>query len=190
MGLAALQEWRQQAVKVVLLVVVIVALPSYIFTILNEVRAGRSSLLLWLYLGVYLAIVGLAFLPRLDFKVKAWLFILVAYMNAAASLARLGLAGSGRVYLVAMPVIAALIISPEAGLISAAVSLGLYTAFALLAHYGVLQGWISLLENPLSHRVLNERQAITVRVNDPQADLEIRERMRRLHVQSLLSAGR
>lgn len=146
---AALQEWRQQAVKVVLLVVVIVALPSYIFTILNEVRAGRSSLLLWLYLGVYLAIVGLAFLPRLDFKVKAWLFILVAYMNAAASLARLGLAGSGRVYLVAMPVIAALIISPEAGLISAAVSLGLYTAFALLAHYGVLQGWISLLENPL-----------------------------------------
>ncbi len=44
----------------------------------------------------------------------------------------------------------------------------------------------SLLKDPLSHRVLNERQAITVCVNDPQADLEIRERMRRLHVQSLL----
>jgi PAS domain S-box-containing protein len=147
----ALREWRTRTLYVFLLLVAAAGLPSYGYTIWNAVRnAQMPPPLLWVYLAVYLAFVTLAVSPRLDFRLRAWAFLLLAYVNAAASFTRLGLAGSGRLYLIAMPIVATLLVSMRSGYITACLSLAMYGIFALLAHLGLLGGWLALRTNPLT----------------------------------------
>jgi signal transduction histidine kinase len=141
--------WRVRALYVLLLVVAVVGLPAYVATIANAIQHGQMTLLLWAYAGVYLAFVGLALYPRLDFRLRAWSFVLLAYTNAVASFARLGLAGSGRLYLVTMPIIATVLLGGRAGYIVAALGLATYAAFAVLAHLGLLGAWVTVQTNPM-----------------------------------------
>ena len=74
----------------------------------------------------------------------------LAYANGIASLARLGLAGSGRLYLLVMPVVAALLLGARAGYISAAISLAIYGVFTYLAGSGQLASMLTQKLNPTS----------------------------------------
>jgi NarL family two-component system response regulator LiaR len=145
-----LLEWRAKALYVSLLVIVGAGLPAYASVLINAIQAAQMTPLIWGYLAVYLAFVGLAISPRLDFRIRAWGFLLLGYTNALASFARLGLAGSGRLYLIAMPVIATMLLGSWAGYITGFLSLVIYSAFALLAHWGLLGNWLTLQANPLT----------------------------------------
>ena len=142
-----LDEWRARALYVVLIVVAIAGLPAYILPVAN---ANQITPLLWVYFIIYLAFVGLAILPRLDVRLRGWALILLAYANAAASFARVGLAGSGRLYLVTMPVLATILIGSWAGYATAALSLIIYAVFAALAQAGVLGAWLTVQTNPVA----------------------------------------
>jgi PAS domain S-box-containing protein len=145
-----LSEWRTKALYVLLLAVAATGLPSYAYTIWNAMRHGQMPRpLLWIYLAAYLALVGLAFFHRLDFRLRAWGLFLLAYITAVASFARLGLVGSGRLYLVAVPVFAIVLAGTRAGYIAAALSLAIYAVFALVAHWGLLGNWLAVQANPL-----------------------------------------
>jgi signal transduction histidine kinase/putative methionine-R-sulfoxide reductase with GAF domain len=141
--------WRVRALYVLLFVVAVVGLPAYGVPIVNAIQHGQMTPLLWAYAGVYLAFVGLALYPRLSFRLRAWSFVLLAYINAVASFARVGLAGSGRLYLVTMPIIATVLLGGRAGYIIAAVGLATYAAFAGLAHLGLLGTWVTVQANPM-----------------------------------------
>lgn len=141
-----LDKWRAKALYVVLIVVAIAGLPAYVTPLIN---ASQITLHLWVYLVVYLAFVGLAVLPRLDVRLRGWAFVLLGYASAIASFARVGLAGSGRLYLVVMPVLATILIGSWAGYAMAALSLIIYAAFAALAQAGVLSAWLTVQANPV-----------------------------------------
>jgi PAS domain S-box-containing protein len=143
---ATLDKWRARALYVVLIVVAIAGLPAYVAPVVN---ASQMTPHLWVYLVVYLAFVGLAVLPRLDVRLRGWAFVVLAYANAVASFARVGLAGSGRLYLVVMPVLAIILISSWAGYATAALSLVIYVVFAALAQAGVLSAWLTVQTNPV-----------------------------------------
>jgi PAS domain S-box-containing protein len=145
-----LLEWRAKALYVSLLVIVGAGLPAYASVLINAMQTAQMTPLIWGYLAVYLAFVGLAISPRLDFRIRAWGFLLLGYTNAVASFARLGLAGSGRLYLIAMPVIATMLLGSWAGYITGFLSLVIYSVFALLAHWGLLGNWLTLQANPLT----------------------------------------
>ncbi len=149
-GETDLQAWRSRALYLVLVVVLGTGLPAYASTIVAAVLRGQATPLLWIYGGVYITFALLAFLPRLDVTLRAAAFFFVAYINAAASFARVGLAGSGRLYLMILPAAAVILINGRAGWLCLAVSLGMYAAFASLAAGGVLAQWLAEKENPLS----------------------------------------
>ncbi len=144
---ATLDEWRAKALYIVLVVITIAGLPAYVSPVINS---SRITPLLWVYVIVYFAFVGLAVLPRLDVRLRGWAFILLAYANAVASFARVGLAGSGRLYLVTMPVLATILIGSWAGYATAALSLILYAAFTALVQAGVLSAWLTVQTNPVT----------------------------------------
>ncbi len=73
------------------------------------------SPLLWVYAGVYVAFLLLAVVPSLSVPLRAWIIFILAYTNAAASFARVGLAGSGRLYLVFIPVAAVILVGTGPG---------------------------------------------------------------------------
>ena len=138
----AIQEvlagWRDRAVRVILGVVVVIGLPAWGAVVMNGIRSGEMGPLLWVYPIVYLTIVALALLPRIDHRVRIWGLLILAYVNGCASMARLGLLGSGRLYLLLVPVFAAVLVGGRAGLATAMLSLATYVFFAAQADSGVV----------------------------------------------------
>ena len=145
-----LQEWRTRALRMLLLVVAVAGLPAVLTAVLNAFLGGRMSVLLWVYVAVYGGLLALAFLSKLDVTIRAWIFIALIYALAVASFARMGLAGSGRLYFVFLPAIAIIFLGPGAGYLCLGLSLGGYAGFAALARADILGRWITEPANPLS----------------------------------------
>lgn len=133
----ALARWRERAVRVILGVVAVIGLPAWGAVVLNGIRSGETGPLLWVYPIVYLTIVALALLPRIDHRVRIWGLLILGYVNGCASMARLGLTGSGRLYLLLVPVFATVLVGARAGLATAMLSLATYVFFAAQAGAGV-----------------------------------------------------
>ncbi len=138
-----LKEWRRKAVTVLLLIAVTTGLPAYAVAVASAVRQGQMTPLIVGYVACYLGGIGLLILPRIDYRTKAWVFIGLSLMNAAASFGRLGLFGSGRLWLVVLPIIAAVILGARAAYIIAGSGIALYGVFMGLAHFRVLEGWLA-----------------------------------------------
>jgi len=145
-----LQEWRTRALRLLLIVVAAAGLPATGAVIVNAFISGKLSPLLWVYVAVYGGLIALAFLRRLDVTPKAWIFIGLVYAIAVASFARMGLAGSGRLYFVFLPAVAVIFLGPGAGYLCLGMSLGGYAGFAALAQADILGRWMTEAENPLS----------------------------------------
>jgi serine phosphatase RsbU (regulator of sigma subunit) len=137
----ALQTWRVKALHVILVVVALAGLPAWGAPILNGVRQGQFTVLLWIYGAVYLSMVALAALPRVDFRFRAWAFVMLGYTNAVVSFARLGLMGSGRLYLLVIPIFATVLIGSWAGVLTTGFSLAVYGLFLTFVYLG----WPTLL---------------------------------------------
>lgn len=129
-------EWRNRLLYMLLIVVVAAGLPAHIPAALQLSRELRNTTLLWSYAAAYLALLVLATHPELSFRTRSWGVLLLAYSNAFVSLARLGLTGSGRLYLIAIPAVVSLVIGTRAGYASVGLSLVLYGVFTLAAYMG------------------------------------------------------
>ena len=147
-----LRIWRRRALYALLTIVAIAGLPAYITPLVNARAAGGITPLLWAYLGIYIAFVALALAPALEESTRALGLLGLGYANAIVSMMRLGLAGSGRLYLLTMPVVAALLLGTRAGYAAAGVSLLIYAVFTVLAGNGLLEDLITQPLNPTALR--------------------------------------
>ncbi|HUJ74844.1 MAG TPA: hypothetical protein VL359_08295, partial [bacterium] len=145
-----IQAWRARALYLILIVLAISGLLAYGSTILDALVRRQMSPLLWVYAGVYVAFLIMAVIPSLSVPVRAWVVFILAYTNAAASFARVGLAGSGRLYLLFIPLAAVILVGSRAGWTCLAIGLGMYGIFGALAANNILIGWLTVPENPLS----------------------------------------
>lgn len=144
-----LLQWRARALRLVMLVGAASGLPAYLSVIANAFLNAQLTPLLWVYSAGYVGFDLLIFIPRIDVPVRAWLFLALTYAIAAASFARVGLAGSARLYLVFLPAAATILIGARGGYICLAISLALYAGFAALARAGILSRWLTESRNPL-----------------------------------------
>ena len=138
----AVAGWRARAVRAILAVVAVIGLPAWGTVIVNGIRSGETGPLLWVYPIVYLSIAALAFLPRIDHRLRIWGLLILGYVNGCASLARLGLTGSGRLYLLLIPVFTTVLVGTRAGLATAMISLATYIFFAAQAGAAAATSWI------------------------------------------------
>lgn len=134
--------WRARAVRVLLAVVAVIGLPAWGTVIANGIRSGEMRGLLWVYLIVYLAIAALAVLPGIDQRVRIWGLVILGYANGLASLARLGLDGSGRLYLLLVPIFTTVLVGTRAGLATAVASLVTYAFFAARVGAAASAAWV------------------------------------------------
>lgn len=144
----SLRVWRTRALYGLLTVVAVAGLPAYVAPIINARFGEGITPILWAYLGIYIAFVALALAPSLPESTRVYGLLGLVYANGIASLARLGLAGSGRLYLLVMPIVASLLLGGRAGYVSAAVSLAVYGAFTFLAGRGALDSLLTQQTNP------------------------------------------
>jgi PAS domain S-box-containing protein len=96
------------------------------------------------YTAAYAVIVVLLVLRRISDTWRALGFIIVMYSFAALALYSGWLAGSGRVYLLTLIVVAAVLINPRAGFVAAVICMLTYVAFGLAFNLG----WLKLRPLP------------------------------------------
>lgn len=138
---AVIARWRARAVRLILAFIAIIGVPAWGSVILNGIQSGKMTFLLWIYLFVYLALAALAFLPRIDHRLRIWGLLILGYANGCASIARLGLSGSGRIYLLLIPLFTTILVSTRAGLATAMLSLATYFFFAAQAGSAAAPAW-------------------------------------------------
>ncbi len=145
-----LAAWRGRAIAIILVVLAVTGLPAYASVVFSAVRRGLIFPLEVAYVSIYVVLVILALLPRVDYRLKVWGLIGTSYVNAMASFLRLGLVGSGRLWLIGIPVIATVILGSRAGYAAGLVSLLIYVFFFIFASMGHLDERLVVRENPLS----------------------------------------
>jgi signal transduction histidine kinase len=78
-----------------------------------------------------------------DYRLRAWGLILGGYAAGVLGLARAGLVGSGRLYLLALSPVAITLVGMRSGIVAALLSLLTYCGFALVTVQGELGSWLA-----------------------------------------------
>ena len=144
---SALRDWRTRVLNGLLTTAAAFALPVIGITVAPAFRHPETWPAALAFMAFYLFLLGLAFFRRLDMRLRAWGFLLVGQATAILATARGGLAGDGRVYFMAMPILALVLVGGRSGLLMGIISLVTYTVFAILAHQGQLEKWLVVSEN-------------------------------------------
>ncbi len=146
---APLRHWRIQILNWMLALGCLAGLPAIGLVVYDFIRSPQDWSVMVL-VGLYLVLVGLAVLRRLDSRIRAWGVLLVFYALGVISFGRGGLVGVGRQYLLVLPVIAIILVGLRSGLLMTIVSLLTMAVFAVLAQGGILAAWITEKNNPLT----------------------------------------
>jgi PAS domain S-box-containing protein len=144
-----LLEWRTKILNVFVSIVAVAAGAMTVITIVDAFsRPGQwPAVIVFTLLEIMLII--LAVFRRIDFRIRAWGVLLVPYAVGLTALAANGLGSSGRIYLVAVPIGALILIGVRPGMFMSAVSILTVVVFAVLADYGVLSHWLVSDRNSL-----------------------------------------
>ncbi len=133
----SLDKWRARAMLIVLAMVATLMLPLITATMTGHLISVAWPLRL-AYLLVYIALLA-AMLPFQGYFF-ARIAVLITAMSffCALQLATEQLTGSGRITLIAMPLLVLVLAGPRAGWITAAISLSIFGAVALMIRVGWL----------------------------------------------------
>lgn len=140
-------EWlaaqRHRALNAVLILVMVTGFAGLIVSVVAALRDGNTHNLPY-YATSYVAILAIFFARGLSDLRRAQLFLMLMYAFALFSFYAGWLAGGGRVFLLAMIVVASLLAGPKTSLSVFLVSFATYAAFGISFN----RGWLQLRDLP------------------------------------------
>jgi signal transduction histidine kinase/DNA-binding response OmpR family regulator len=148
-----LSEWRKRTLTHIYRGCTIIGIAGLIFVGASDGFLHPDQYLtMAVYLLLYLVIVVSAFRPGENHNLRAWIFISVIYFIGVISLARGGLSGVGRLFLLSLPVLAMILINLRATAIVSGALVSTLLTFTWLADKGVLEPFFywPLADNPFS----------------------------------------
>lgn len=137
-----MRQWRMRAVTIIYYVALAVTLPAIISTTISAVKIGSWFSLIIVY-AFYLLLACMAIFKNLDYRLRGWSLIIAGYAMAVTTLVVTGLEGSGRVYLMALPVLGFILTGTSGGWIAAGLSILIYGTFAIFAFTGLSESWLA-----------------------------------------------
>ncbi len=143
---AVVSEWRTKAMNVVVPVVALIGLPMLVVAVwLDGFRMG------WILRAAvaagFLMVVAAAWRRDWSLEGRALFFFAGAYGISAIQCALTGLAGSGRMGLLLLPILALILVSNRAGWLAAGISALMFGAATGLAAAGLLDKSLVIREN-------------------------------------------
>ncbi len=141
-----LRGWRSRSVGIVLWVIAIAALPTVVSGVV--LGRGRDDVTI-VMLIVYLAVVVVAFARTADYRLRGSVLLVAGYAMAVNSFVPFGLEGSGRSYLIVLPMMAFILVGVRAGWVATGASTLTYAVFSVFAYSGMLAQWLDPAYNRL-----------------------------------------
>ena len=139
---AALREWRTKILNGFLAIVAVAATVMTGMSAFDAIsRPGQwPPVILYFILTVLLA--TLALFRKIDSRIRTWGVLLVPYAVGVITLASFGLGSSGRLYLLALPIGALILVGVRSGILMSVLSILTLVVFAFLADRGALVQWL------------------------------------------------
>ena len=142
-----LAEWRTKILNVFLAVAAVAFIPVVGMTVMTAAREPGQWPAAALFSAMLLLLGVMALWRSLDSRIRASGLMMLGYAAAVVGLARGGLAGSGRDYLIVLPIIALILIGRRAGALLALLSALILAIFAILADRGYLLPYLVIEQN-------------------------------------------
>jgi signal transduction histidine kinase/DNA-binding response OmpR family regulator len=146
---SVLRAWRTKILNVFLAVVAVAGGVMIVVGVVDAFSRPDQWLSLIPFTVLEGLLVALALLRRLDPRIRAWGVLLVPYAIGVTNLISGGLDGAGRLYLLALPVGAVILIGVRSGILMAALSVVTFGVFTVLAGTGVLAPYLVGSRNSL-----------------------------------------
>jgi len=140
-----LAKWRISVVNLILLVGTISATVGTTVSIIDAIRRPDQWPAVILYASVLPIFTFFTIFRKIDYRIRTWAFLCTAYVIGFTVLLSLGLGGSGRIYLIVLPIIALILLGQRSGIVMGSISLVTLAAFILLSRYtNILRGFLLL----------------------------------------------
>jgi PAS domain S-box-containing protein len=146
-----LQSWRTRILNGFLVIVAVIVVVMTVVTILDALsRPGQWPVVI-IDIVLCVVMVGLGVFRGIDYRIRAWGTLLVPYVVGLTALATFGLGSSGRIYMLAVPIAALILLGTRPGMIMSVVSVLTLVAFAILADRGLL-----------AHTLIRDRNSLLI----------------------------
>ncbi len=120
-----------------------------VVSIADAVNRPGQWLPVILYTILELILAALAIFRKIDLRIRAWGVLLVPYAVGVTALASSGLGSAGRIYLLAVPIGALVLIGVKPAIIMTFLSVLTMAVFTFLANQGMLTQWLVSERNSL-----------------------------------------
>ena len=117
-----LRQWRTKILNVFLTVVAVAAGAMTVMSILDTTSRPDQWPIMILAGILTLVLAALAIFRGIDSRIRAWGLLLVTYAISVIDLVTYGLGSSGRLYLMALPIFALILIGVRAGIITSEIT--------------------------------------------------------------------
>ena len=145
----ALHDWRRNVLDIFLPLASIVIFPLVVQTVLQAIKNPQIA---WqgvaIFLFFYLILIYVTIRRDLSANTRSWVIIALTYLTGVVSMARGGLAGDGTIYLTVLPILTITLVNARTGIFAAGLSLTTFIVFGMLAHFGLLNQWLIIYDNP------------------------------------------
>jgi len=144
---SVLYTWRKRILNFFLTVVAIAAGLMTIASILDAIKRPGQWAPVILYSVLELILAGLAIFRKIDHRIRAWGVLLMPFLVGITALETYGLGSSGRLYLLALPIGALILLGVRSGIFMSGLSILTMVVFAALAESGRLTHWLIVDRN-------------------------------------------
>ncbi|MEI6290988.1 MAG: GAF domain-containing protein, partial [Chloroflexota bacterium] len=141
-----LKQWRVKILNYFITFAFFAAAVGTVFTILNAISDASQWPGVIVYIVLTIILACLAVFQNLDYRARAWGILIVAYATGITTLSTLGLSGSGRLYLLSLPVVALILLGIGSG-----IGLSIFGMFTMLA-FSLLVQYTNVLQPTLTDR--------------------------------------
>ena len=141
--------WRTRILNTFLVIVALAAAVMTAVSIADAIARPGQWLPVILYSVLELILAALAIFRKIDFRIRAWGVLLVPYAVGVTALASYGLGSSGRLYMLAVPIGALILIGVKPAIFMSVLSGLTMLVFSFLANEGILSRWLVSERNSL-----------------------------------------
>ena len=127
-----LRAWRKTIINRFLIISAIAAAVGTVMTMVDAFSRPEQWTNVFIYFSLVILLIVLAIFRKLDNRIRAGGVLLVAYITGLNAFASLGLGGSGRLYMLALPVIALILLGVRSGIVMSVISIITLGSFAVL----------------------------------------------------------
>jgi PAS domain S-box-containing protein len=145
---SVLRAWREGILNRLLAIVAIVAMPASVMSVVSSIREAVGRPLAVIITVAFLMLLALAVLRSIDYRIRAWGFLLVGYALATANLTTFGIMSAGPWYLLVLPILALILAGVRSGILASVVSGIVLAVSVVLFQQGVLVPVNRLTANP------------------------------------------